>query len=252
MLDKFRLGECRSVCTPLDPGAALTKMGTMLDVADCTKYAEMVGCLLYVAVCTRPDIQFAASALARYMSCPTKELMKHVVHVFRYLAGTVDLGLVFEGKGYPICFVDSDFGGDVDSRRSTTGYAFMLFGTCVSWQSRLQRTVATSTTEAEYMAAASGAREILWMKILCADLGMPLSCVQMQCNNQACIKIIKNPISSAKSKHIDIQYHFVRERVAKGEIGIDYCMTQNMLADVLTKPVARVVLARLRGQLGVR
>jgi hypothetical protein len=159
---------------------------------------------------------------------------------------------VFEGKGDPVCYVDADFGGDVDSRRSTTGFAFMLFGTCVSWQSKLQRTVATSTTEAEYMAAAAGAREMLWMKILCADLGLLLGQVRLQCDNQACIKIIKNPISSARSKHIDIQYHFVRERVAKGEVAIEYCMTQAMVADVLTKPVARSVLFRLRGQLGVR
>jgi hypothetical protein len=80
--------------------------------------------------------------------------------------------------------------------------------------------------------------------------GLAIDCVHMLCDNQACIKIIKNPISSAKSKHI--QHHFVRERVAKGEVGFEYCITQNMLADVLTKPVSRVVLARLRSQLGVR
>jgi hypothetical protein len=251
MLGRFGLSDCRSVCTPLDPGAVLQKDGTSLD-DECLSYAEMVGCLLYVAVCSRPDIQFAASALARYMSCPTKELVKHAIHVFRYLAGTVELALEFQGKGQPVCYVDADYGGDAATRRSTTGYAFMLFGACVSWQSRLQRTVATSTTEAEYMAACTGTREALWMKILCADLGLPLTCVHMLCDNQACIKIIKNPISSAKSKYIDIQHHFVRERVTKGEVGFEYCMTQNMLADVLTKPVSRVVLARLRSQLGVR
>jgi hypothetical protein len=251
MLGRFGLSDCRSVCTPLDPGAMLQKDGTALD-DECPSYAEMVGCLLYVAVCSRPDIQFAASALARYMSCPTKELVKHAVHVFRYLAGTVELALEFQGKGQPVCYVDADYGGDAATRRSTTGYAFMLFGACVSWQSRLQRTVATSITEVEYMAACTSTREALWMKILCADLGLPLTCVHMLCDNQACIKIIKNPISSAKSKHIDIQHHFVRERVAKGEVGFEYCMTQNMLADVLTKPVSRVVLARLRSQLGVR
>jgi hypothetical protein len=166
MLTKFRLDDCRSVCTPLDPGTVMSAEGSSLDAEECGRYAEMVGCLLYVAVCTRPDIQFAASALARYMSCPTRELMRNVVHVFRYLAGTVDLALIFEGKGDPVCFVDADFAGDVGTRRSTTGYAFLLFGTSVSWQSRLQRTVASSTTEAEYMAASAGVREALWMKIL--------------------------------------------------------------------------------------
>jgi hypothetical protein len=85
----------------------------------------------------RPDIQFAASALARNMPCPTKELVQHAVHVFRYLAGTVDLALEFQSKGQPVCYVDADYGGDVATRRSTTGYVFMLFGACVSWQSRL-------------------------------------------------------------------------------------------------------------------
>jgi hypothetical protein len=131
----------------------------------------MVECMPYVAVCTRPYIPFAASALARYMSCPTKELVVHAVHVFRSLVVTVDLALVFGGKGHLLCYVAADFGGDVNSRRSTTSFAFMLFGTWVSWRSRLQHTVATSTTEAEYMAAAAGIREVLWMKILLEIVG---------------------------------------------------------------------------------
>jgi hypothetical protein len=121
--------------------------------------------------------------------------------------------------------VDADYAGDVDSRRSTTGYASMLYGSCVSWHSRLQQTVATSTTEAEYMAAAARVREALWMKILCADLGLRAPHVLLCCDNQACIKILKNPISSVKSKHIDVQHHFVQERVARGEVRIEYCET---------------------------
>jgi hypothetical protein len=113
-------------------------------------------------------------------------------------------------------------------------------------------TVKKSTTEAEYIAAAGGVRVVLWMKILCVDLDLPLSQARLQCDNQACIKIIKNPFSSARSKHIDIQHHFVRERVTKGEVAIEHCMTQAMVADVLSKPVARTVLFRLRGRLGVQ
>jgi hypothetical protein len=109
------------------------------------------------------------------MPFPTKELVSHAVHAFRYLAGTVDLALAFEVKGDPVCCVDADSRGDVDSQRSKTSFSFMLFETYVSWQSRLQRMEATSTTKAKYMAAAAGVHEVLWMKILCANLDLPLS-----------------------------------------------------------------------------
>jgi hypothetical protein len=108
------------------------------------------------------------------MSCPTKELVKHAVHVFRYLAGIEELALEFQVKGQPVCYVDADYGGDAATRRSTARYAFMLFGAWVSWQSRLQRSVATSTTEAEYMAACTGTREALWMKILLCESGLAI------------------------------------------------------------------------------
>ena len=139
--------------------------------------------------------------------------------VLRYLAGTSDLGITYTsggpGSGALQGFCDADYAGDVDSRRSTTGYVFVLNGGAISWSSRLQQTVAISTAEAEYMAAAHAVKEALWLRKLLADFGKAgNTAVQLWGDNQAALKLLKHPIASNRSKHIDVIYHFARERVA--------------------------------------
>jgi hypothetical protein len=173
------------------------------------------------------------------MAYPTVQHWSAAKDVLRYLAGTRDQGVLFKkGAGFLVGYCDSDFAGDVDTRRSTAGYVFTLCGGAVSWSSKLQVTVAVSTAEAEYMAAASAVKEALWFRKLLFDFGFVLdSPVLIFCDNQAAIKLLLNPVVSSRSKHIDVLHHFARERVARREVSFEYCRTDDMIADCLTKAV---------------
>jgi hypothetical protein len=174
------------------------------------------------------------------MSCPTTVHWQAAKGVLRYLAGTPDYGITFGNSGdlQLTGYCDADYAGDIDTRRSTTGYVFTLNGGAISWQSKRQPTVAASTTEAEYMAAAAAVKEGLWLRKLLSDLGLTYTSVNILADNQSAIKILRNPISSLRSKHIDVIHHFARERVMRKEVIFSYTPTNLMVADVLTKACA--------------
>ena len=232
---KYGLEEGKTKATPLSVGIKLSKdEGEMLDTRE-HHYSELVGSLLYLSVCTRPDIAQAVGALARYMSKPTAQHWQAAKGVLRYLAGKADNGIVYgQNERMLVGYCDADYAGDLDTRRSTTGYVFLLNDGAISWSSRLQATVAVSTAEAEYMAAAQAVKEALWLRKLMMDLGKPLETVELHSDNQAALSLLKNPIASARSKHIDVIYHFARERVARKEVKFDYCRTDKMIADIMT------------------
>jgi hypothetical protein len=140
----------------------------------------------------------------------------------------------------------------MDTRRSTTGYVYLLHGGAISWSSRRQATVAASTTEAEYMAAAAATKEAVWLRKLLKDLGINAGTVNIMADNQSAIKLTKNPIASARSKHIDVVYHFARERVARKEVLFEYVPTSQMVADALTKAVPEAKFLYCREHMGVR
>jgi hypothetical protein len=162
--------------------------------------------------------------------------------VLRYLVGTANLGITYgagdggalELQGYS----DADYASDTSSRKSTTGYVFILNAGAVSWQSKRQPTVAVSTTEAEYMAAAASIKEALWLRKLLNDLQLGSGAVNILADNQSAIKLLRNPIMTGRAKHIDVLHHFARERVLRKEVLITYINTNEMLADVLTKVVS--------------
>lgn len=237
MLNTHRMQDCNPVCTPMDPGILLDRdhAGPALDTAKYS-YSSIIGGLLYVSVCTRPDIAQAVGVLSRYMSAPQQQHWLAALRVLKYLAGTADLALVYRASGSKLeSFCDSDFAGDASSRKSTAGFAFMLNGAAVSWASKLQPTVAVSTTEAEYMAAAFATKEALWLSKLLAMFGLWVSPISIWCDSQSAIHLIKNAVISQRSKHIDVQHHFLRERVARGEVLFVYCNTSENVADCLTK-----------------
>ena len=150
-------------------------------------------------------------------------------------------------------YCDADYAGDVDTRRSTTGYVFLYNGGALSWSSRRQPTVAASTTEAEYMAEAAAAKEAIWLRKLLGDLGVKVpATIKIMADNQSAIKLASNPVTSARSKHIDVLYHFVRERVAREEIEFEYIATAQMVADSLTKAVPEDKVVFCRNSMGVR
>ncbi len=237
LLNKFNMQEAKTVSTPSSAAIKLTKDGEPLDTKT-FPYSTLIGSLMYLSVCTRPDIAQAVGALARYMATPTTVHWTAAKTVLRYLAGTADCGITF-GTGPPglDVYCDADYAGDVDTRRSTTAYVFILNGGAITWSSRLQPTVAASTTEAEYMAAAATIKEALWLRKLLNDLRFDSPSIAIKADSQSAIKLLKNPIVSNRSKHIDVVHHFARERVARNEVTFTYIRTDLMVADALTKPV---------------
>jgi Reverse transcriptase (RNA-dependent DNA polymerase)/gag-polypeptide of LTR copia-type len=240
MLQTFNMASCKPVSTPMSLGHQASE-SHLLEPA--TPYQQLVGSLLYLSVCTRPDISMAVSMLSCHMSKPTRQHWELGKRVLRYLAGSADVGLVYGAKPQAgkelVGYSDADWAGDATTRRSRTGYVFMLNGAAVSWRSQRQQTVALSTAEAEYMALTAAIQEAVYLRQLLTDLGeKPAGATVINEDNQGCIALSRNSMTVGRSKHIDIKYHFSREKVESGEVDVQYCPTEKMLADQLTKPLA--------------
>ena len=244
VIERFGMKGAKSVVTPLAPHFRLSSKQSPVTEEEKASmeyvpYASAIGSLMYAMVCTRPDISQAVSVVSRFMANPGKAHWEAVKWVLRYLKGTVDTGLCF---GVDTCdlsgFVDSDYAGDLDKRRSTTGYVFKINGAPVSWRSMLQATVALSTTEAEYMSIAEGVKEALWLWGLLNSLGIKQNCVDLSCDSQSAIHLAKNQVHHARTKHIDVRYHFVRDVIEEGNISLLKVHTNENPADMLTKVVS--------------
>jgi hypothetical protein len=220
-------------------------------------YASAVVLLMYATVCTRPDIAHAVGVFSRYMSKPGKEHCTTVKRVFRYLRGTTSYGLCYEGR--PRLdrvvnihgFVDADWAGDLDRRRSTSGYVFNLFGGAISWMSKRQVVVALSTTKVEYMAATHASKEEVWLQILCSGIGLVQQAVRIECESQSAIFLAKNPAYHSKTKHIDVQYHFVRDMIEEKKVSLMKVDTLKNVADSLKKSVSTEKFSWCRGSMGI-
>jgi hypothetical protein len=250
LMQRYSMTACKPRSNPLCPSMQLLRATEGQERV--AGFAEIVGSLLYVANCTRPDIAHAVSVLSRHMANPTSAHLSAAKCVLRYLAGTAGMGIMFGPSGGLQGWCDADFAGDVSTRRSTTGFVFLLHGGAIAWQSRLQPTVAASTTEAEYMAASAAVREGLWLRHLLADLGVRVGTVQMFGDNQAALSLISNPVVSARSKHIDVMHHFVRERVARGEVVFTFVGTEQQVADCFTKSLPPTSFKVCRERMGMR
>ncbi|KAL3741695.1 hypothetical protein ACJRO7_017203 [Eucalyptus globulus] len=203
-------------------------------------YASAVGSLMYAQVCTRPDIAFAVGMLGRYQSNPGLDQWRAAKKVMRYLQGTKDYMLMYrwtdnlEVVGYS----DADFAGCVDSRKSTSGYIFMLADGAVSWRSAKQTLTATSTMEAEFVSCFEATSHGVWLKSFIAGLRIIDSIsrpLRIYCDNSAAVFMAKNAKSGSRSKHIDIKYLAIRERVKENKVVIEHVSTELMIADPLTK-----------------
>jgi hypothetical protein len=239
----FGMEDCKAVSTPIAT-APFVQNSSQLPFSDATKYRSAVGKLMYAMIGTRPDIAFAVGAVSRHMAAPTQQHWVAVKRIFRYLKGTEAAKILYKwGTSSELTvhgYCDSDWAADLNDRKSTAGYVFLLSGGPVTWSSKKQATVALSTTEAEYMAAAMATKEAVWLRRLLSNLGHPQTRpTTIFEDNRGCIEISKNPVNHARTKHIDIRHHFVRERTLSGEIRLVYCSTEKMLADLLTKPLPR-------------
>ena len=253
LLEQFNMSNAKATKTPVNPGFKLSKGTEDSEYMDIELYQSAVGKLLYLSTRTRPDISFAVSSVARYTAKPTVDHWKAVKHILRYLIGTINYGLLYS-RTSSVClgYSDSDWGGDLDDRKSTSGYVFQIGGGPVSWQSRKQSCVALSTSEAEYIALTSAAQEAIWLRQLLSELEQePEKKVVIYEDNQSTICLSKNPQFHGRSKHIAIKYHFIRDQVKEGTIDLKYCRTEEMLADALTKGLSEEKFHLLRQKIGI-
>ena len=201
-------------------------------------YQNIVGALLYLAINTRPDISYAVGVLARFSKNPNFRACKAVLRVLVYLRGTAERGIRYTGDDLSVyAYSDADWAGDLDSRKSTTGYVVYAAGGPIAWQSKLQTTIAVSTMEAEYMAAFGAIQELIWTKGVLGEIGFDyVGPMILHMDSQSAMALARNPTHHKRSKHIDIKYHWLREHTYEsGTVGLAHCKTEDMVADVMTK-----------------
>jgi hypothetical protein len=243
ILRKFNMFDCKPVTLPLANHFKLSsdfcpKTDEEFDRMSKIPYANVIGSVMYLMVCTRPDLAFSISILSRFMSNPGEEHWNALKWLLRYLKGTSNFGLMFKMNKEGVTlkgFTDSDFAGDRDNRKSTSSYFFTLCGTVISWKSQLQKIVALSSTEAEYIAASDAFKEGIWLSGLLKELGFVDENAILYSDNQSAIHLSKNPMFHDRTKHIDIRYHFIRDIISKGIMTIGKVATQFNPSDMGTK-----------------
>jgi hypothetical protein len=254
ILDKFRMADSHPVKMPLNLNTALTKTPEGIQ-HNIPEYKAAIGSLMYAAIGTKPEIAYAVQKLSQYTSNPSPEHWTAIKRVFRYLKGAQSSGIIYrtsDESTEPVGYSDADWGGNSDDRKSNSGHIFMLAGGPISWRSKKQPTVALSSMEAEYMAASLATREALWLRTLFAELGLPYSGpTTLYVDNRSAINFSKNSGFHARSKHIDIQHHFVREKIISNKITIIHCASEDNLADILTKALPMPKHQNLTTRLGM-
>jgi hypothetical protein len=263
VVQRFGMLESRSVNTPMDHTIKLSKADcptTPAEISDMSNipYQSAVGVIMYAMLGTRPDIAFAITTLSQFSSNPGPKHWMAIKRLLRYLRGTLNYTLTYGNIASHmtpslIGYCDSDWGSNVDDRRSITGYVFLLAGGAVSWQAKKQPTVALSSVEAEYMASTQATKEAIWWRTFLKELRVNTSSATLIfSDSQGSIALGKNPEYHARTKHIDIQHHFIREHISNGNVTFQFITTDGMAADVLTKPLSREKHQRMLELIGIQ
>jgi hypothetical protein len=251
MLKRFKLDDVKPVKTPM-PTKCQLDIDPNGKAVDQKVYRSMIGSLLYLCA-SWPDIMLSVEMCARFQAAPKESHYVVVKRIFRYLAHTPNFGLWYpKGASFELMgYSDSDWAGDRVDRKSTSGGCQFLGRSLVSWSSKKQNCVSLSTTEAEYVAAASCCAQLLWMRQTLKDYGVTCDKVPLLCDNESAIKISYNPVQHSKTKHIEIRHHFIRDHIKRGEIDLIYVNTQEQLADIFTKPLDEARFRELRHELNI-
>ena len=258
IVERFGLSDAKAYATPMVPGVVYSRGESPSAPIEADRmrrvpYREAIGSLMYASVATRPDITFAVSTLSQFLDNPGDAHWEAVKRIFRYLSGTKGLELTYGGDRHDlVSYTDAD-GATQDHRRAISGHVFLIDGGAVSWSSRKQELVTLSTAEAEYVAATHAAKEALWLRRLIHELFPSLARpTTLYCDNQAALKLVEDDNYRARTKHIDIRYHFVREVAKNGALILIYCPTAEMVADILTKALPKWKASFHNSTLGLR
>lgn len=254
LLDRFNMADCKASSIPMECRLRLDK-GTEENRTN-KPYRELIGCLMYVALTSRPDLLAAVNYYSQFQSCPTDMHWTHLKRILRYIKGTLDLGLEYTGRDDAdmlSAFCDADWANDISDRRSVTGYLFKVFDCTVVWATRKQRTVALSSTEAELCALCEATCDGVWLTRLLEDVGYRSDVpIPYHEDNQSTIRIVQEPRDRSRLKHIDVKDCFVRNLVQQGSVVLKYVPTETQEADILTKGLPAGQFKRLRCAIGLR
>jgi hypothetical protein len=247
ILERAGMTDCKPCSTPVDTQA---KLSADLDdpVADPTAYRSLAGALQYLTF-TRPDLTYAVQQVCLHMHDPQESHLAALKRLLRCVRGTVDLGLVLHRSSSVelVVYTDADWAGCPDTRRSTSGYAVFLGGNLVSWSSKRQPVVSRSSVEAEYRAVANGVAEASWLRQLLAELHSPLAkSTLVYCDNVSAVYLSTNPVQHQRTKHVEIDLHFVRDRVAIGDVRVLHVPTTSQFADIFTKGLPSSTFSEFR------
>lgn len=239
ILHEFGMSNSKPLQIPLDTHLKLTPdKGDLLP--DPSVYQRLLGKLIYLTI-TRPDIMFSVQLLTQFMQAPTTIHMQTARRILRYLVGTQSQGLLLASKSAAqlTAFCDSDWASCPMTRRSTTGYCIFLGDSPISWKTKKQHVVARSSAEAEYRAMALTTCEVTWLTTLLKDLGLKnLPPTVLKCDNQAALAIAANPVLHERTKHVEIDCHYVREQLKAGQIITEKVPSNSQVADIMTKPLS--------------
>jgi Reverse transcriptase (RNA-dependent DNA polymerase) len=255
ILRNFNMEECTPVSTPVEVNNQLTKIGEDEERFN-GPYLEAIGSLMYLMLGTRPDLGYAVGLLSRFSASPSKKHWEAVLRVFKYLKGSKELELVYKrgDTSQLVGYSDADYAGDLSDRKSTSGYLTMFIGGAIQWSSKKQKTVALSTMEAEYIALSECIREVQYERKLLEELGKTQGCTTpVKCDNQSTIiTATQDGNVHDRSKHFDIKYHYVREKVKEEIVKISYIRSEDNVSDILTKALPRERFAKLRELMGLK
>ncbi|CAL5428100.1 unnamed protein product [Camellia sinensis] len=239
LLKEVGMSACSPASTPMDENLKLSIHSNQVPT-DKARYQRLVGRLMYLAH-TRPDLAYVLSVVSQFMHSPSEEHMNAVIRILRYLKSSPGKGIMFtkgcnlEVEGY----TDADWAGSIDDRRSTSGYFTFVGGNLVTWRSKKQEVVARSSAEAEYRGMAKGVCELLWIKSLMQDLHIKqTNPMRLYCDNKSACDIAHNPVQHDRTKHVEVDRHFIKEKLETKIIEVPHVRSQDQLADVLTKPVS--------------
>jgi len=226
-------------------------------------FQRLVGSLIYLAVCTRPDIAYVAMALGQYNASLTRAYLLAAKGVLQYLAGTSNLSLEFRMeqstisapvRGFACCcaVMDADWATDEKDHRSISGYCFYFLHSLVSWSSMKQKTVSLSSTELEYYAMTHAMKEALWIRLFLTIHSFPVPCpFPLLCDNQSMLALVESEAISSRSKHIDVHYHFICDHISEGSFQVTWIPTSDMTADIFMKPLLPPLFIKHRDTLGL-
>ena len=255
VLAKFQMEQSNPRKVPADPCVKLSRRNGD-EREEAFPFSEAVGSLMYAMICTRPDIAFAVGNVAQFSSKPDRSHWEAVKRILAYIRGTVRHGITFGSNvnNSRLCaYSDSDFAGNVDDRRSTSGNLFMLYGGPVAWCSKRQKCISLSTTEAEYVAASTAAKELVWLRHLLEDIGCKqLGPTELRCDNQSAVQLVRNPQFHQRTKHIDVKYHHIRDLQERKQLEVVHVSTDVQLADILTKGLEARRFKFLCNEIGVQ